>query len=61
MCYTPVLFFSHQGFNGNCTPKLKWYKTGWIHKFVNHIFSIIDFLKIAPYAIEIHPGKFDRV
>ncbi|MFU2192212.1 MAG: hypothetical protein ACOX08_03390 [Methanobacterium sp.] len=52
--------FSHQGFNGNCTPKLKWYKTGWIHKFVNHIFSIIDFLKIAPYAIEIHPGKFDR-
>lgn len=46
--------FSHQGLNGSCTPKLEWYNPNWVQKFIKHVFSIIDFFQITPYAIEIH-------
>lgn len=54
----PVL--GHRGSNGSCTPKLKWYNSDWMEKFIYHVFSIIDFFGVTPYAIEIHPGKFAR-
>lgn len=48
--------FSRKGCNGTLTTHLKWYDKNWINSFISHITSIIDFLGIAPYAIEIHPG-----
>lgn len=30
----------------------------WLREFIDHIFSIVDFFGITPYAVEIHPGKF---
>lgn len=51
---------SKKGLNGSCTPKLEWYDPNWVTKFINHVFCIIDFLKIMPYAIEVHPGKFEN-
>lgn len=50
--------FRRCGSNGCVTPQLRWYDNGWTNKFIKHIFSIIDFLIVNPYAIEIHPGNF---
>jgi hypothetical protein len=52
--------FSRQGINSSCTPKLEWYNLNWVHKFIKHVCSIIDFIGISPYAIEIHPGKIEK-
>ncbi|MBM4241522.1 MAG: hypothetical protein FJ150_07685 [Euryarchaeota archaeon] len=52
--------FSRRGLKKSCTTKLGWYNTDWLNKFIKHVFSIIDFLEVSPYAIEIHPGKFER-
>ncbi len=51
---------SRQGLNGGFTSKLNWYDGHWVDDFLRHIFSIIDFLDIEPYAIEIHPGISQR-
>ena len=42
----------------NNKKQLKWYDPSWMNQFLKHIFSIIDFLGIEPYAIELHPGIF---
>ncbi|WP_048190500.1 hypothetical protein [Methanobacterium sp. SMA-27] len=42
----------------NNKKQLKWYDPRWMNQFLKHIFSIIDFLGIEPYAIELHPGTF---
>ena len=42
----------------NSKKQLKWYDKSWMNQFVKHIFSIIDFLDIEPYAIELHSGEF---
>lgn len=52
--------FSRTGNNGSCTPKLKWYDANWLENFSEHLFSIINFLGKSPYAIEIHPGKYEN-
>lgn len=52
--------FSRHGIDGSCTPKLEWYNLDWLQKFIEHIFSIIDFFGVTPHAIEIHPGKYER-
>ena len=49
--------FRRYGSNGSVTPQLRWYDNNWIEKFLKHVFSIIDFLEVNPYAIEIHPSK----
>jgi len=43
--------------NKNYTAKLKWYDDKWLDDFISMLISVIKFLKITPYAIEIHPGK----
>lgn len=52
--------FSRKGLKNSCTPKLEWSNKIWVDKFVKHVVNIIDYLKIKPHAIEIHPGKFDK-
>lgn len=52
--------FSRKGSEGTNTPKLKWYSSSWFNEFCKHIFSIIDFFSMTPYAIEIHPGKYEN-
>lgn len=37
-------------------PTLNWYDNDWINQFIEHVFSIIDFINQIPYALEIHPG-----
>jgi hypothetical protein len=48
------------GTKSSCTPKLEWYNLNWLDNFKTHVFSIIDYLGTTHYAIEIHPGNFDR-
>ncbi len=48
--------FSRKGQKKSCTSHLEWYDHRWLNKFLKHTFSIIDFFKYPPYAIEIHPG-----
>ena len=52
--------FNRKGINGNKTSKLHWYSSSWFENFVKHVFSIIDFFEVTPYAIEIHPGQSER-
>lgn len=52
--------FNRKGLNGNRTSKLHWYNSSWFENFVKHIFSIVDFFDSTPYAVEIHPGQYER-
>lgn len=52
--------FNRKGINENITSKLHWYSSSWFDEFVKHVFSIIDFFQVLPYAIEIHPGQSER-
>lgn len=45
------------GLDGCLTPQLEWYDNNWMEKFLRHVFSIVDFLGVKPYAIEIQPEK----
>ena len=49
--------FRRNGCEKSVMTDLKWYNTKWLDSFIKHIFSIIDFFEILPYAIEIHPGR----
>jgi len=42
------------------TPKLQWYDSGWLKKFIKFLLLLIDFFNIPPIGIEVHPGKSDR-
>lgn len=43
--------FSRKGENKTCISHLEWYNPVWMKKFLIHIFSIIDYFNVIPYAI----------
>ena len=45
-----------RGDSSRITPKLKWFDVEWYQKFIDHVYTICNFLEDPLYAVEIHPG-----